>query len=150
MDVKNILIFNLFAIALNAQAEIYRWVDKDGKVHFTDRKPPAEAENITKDVKPQNLDTSNSELQKIVSMREQEAQRNQQQYEQEQQRQAARRAQLAELNRSACEETKKRLEDIRGHVIFTDDQGRAVTVRETERQQMVADLEQQIREHCSY
>lgn len=29
--------------ALQAQTNVYRWVDKDGKVHFTDAPPPADA-----------------------------------------------------------------------------------------------------------
>ena len=30
-------------LAATAQSTLYRWVDKDGKVHFTDTPPPAEA-----------------------------------------------------------------------------------------------------------
>jgi arsenate reductase-like glutaredoxin family protein len=30
-----------------AQQSVYRWVDKDGNVHFTDTPPPAEAQQVT-------------------------------------------------------------------------------------------------------
>jgi glutaredoxin len=32
-----------FAFAAHAQTNVYRWVDKDGKVHFTDSPPPSDA-----------------------------------------------------------------------------------------------------------
>ena len=34
-----ILIFALLALALPATAQVYKWVDKDGKVHYSDKKP---------------------------------------------------------------------------------------------------------------
>ena len=30
-----------------AQTSVYRWVDKDGKVHFTSEPPPEDATNVT-------------------------------------------------------------------------------------------------------
>ncbi|NKC01367.1 MAG: DUF4124 domain-containing protein [Pseudomonadales bacterium] len=35
------LLLALFAYGATTSAEIYRWVDEDGKVHFTDQKPAA-------------------------------------------------------------------------------------------------------------
>jgi hypothetical protein len=34
------LLFTLCALALPATAQVYRWVDKDGKVHYASQKPP--------------------------------------------------------------------------------------------------------------
>lgn len=34
------LLLTLCALALPATAQVYRWVDKDGKVHYTQQKPP--------------------------------------------------------------------------------------------------------------
>ena len=36
-----------FALAANAQTNVYRWVDKDGKVQFSDSPPPADAKDAT-------------------------------------------------------------------------------------------------------
>lgn len=43
------LAFALAAASLGAAAQstLYRWVDKDGKVHFTDTPPPADAKGAT-------------------------------------------------------------------------------------------------------
>jgi glutaredoxin len=37
----------LAAACAQAQSTVYRWVDKDGKVQFTDSPPPADAKNVT-------------------------------------------------------------------------------------------------------
>jgi glutaredoxin len=37
----------LLVIAAQAQTNVYRWVDKDGKVHFSDTPPPEDAKNAT-------------------------------------------------------------------------------------------------------
>lgn len=38
----------LMAAAATAGAQMYRWTDKDGKVHFSDSPPPPGARNVTK------------------------------------------------------------------------------------------------------
>src|SRR5436190_18835339 len=46
----SLLIFAGLAVAAataQAQSTVYRWVDKNGKVQFTDTPPPADAKNIT-------------------------------------------------------------------------------------------------------
>ena len=35
------------SLVAGAQSTLYRWVDKDGKVHFTDTPPPGDAKNAT-------------------------------------------------------------------------------------------------------
>ena len=37
----------LAAASSHAQSTVYRWVDKDGKVQFTDSPPPADAKSVT-------------------------------------------------------------------------------------------------------
>lgn len=38
--------FGLFAFSCIVQAQLYRWVDESGKVHYTDTRPPANAKNV--------------------------------------------------------------------------------------------------------
>jgi glutaredoxin len=35
------------ALSATAQTNVYRWVDKDGKVHFSDTPPPEEAKSVS-------------------------------------------------------------------------------------------------------
>lgn len=37
---RTALLLTLCALALPATAQVYRWVDKDGKVHYAQQKPP--------------------------------------------------------------------------------------------------------------
>jgi hypothetical protein len=38
--IRCIILMTLCALALPATAQVYKWVDKDGKVHYTSQKPP--------------------------------------------------------------------------------------------------------------
>lgn len=40
--------FSLLAFALTAGAQLYRWSDENGEVHYTDTVPPANAKNVQK------------------------------------------------------------------------------------------------------
>jgi hypothetical protein len=43
-----LIAFSLLVFALTAQAQLYRWTDENGKVHYTDTPPPADAKNVQK------------------------------------------------------------------------------------------------------
>lgn len=43
-----LIAFSLLAFALTAQAQLYRWTDESGAVHYTDTAPPANAKNVQK------------------------------------------------------------------------------------------------------
>jgi len=45
---RELIAFSLLACALTAQAQLYRWTDENGKVHYTDTQPPASAKNVEK------------------------------------------------------------------------------------------------------
>jgi hypothetical protein len=146
MDVRKYMVMSLCVIAFNTHAEIYRWVDKDGKVHFTDRKPAPEAENITKEVKSHNIDTSSNELNKIVAMRDRDERERREQTIREQQ---GLQPELDKQRQAYCERQKERLRKISGYVVFTDDEGKVVKVTEQQRQQKVAEQKQIIKDTCS-
>lgn len=55
----------LLMSASSSQAEVYRWVDENGKTHYSDKKPKTDAEDITQAVKKQNIDTSIEEQRKL-------------------------------------------------------------------------------------
>jgi len=45
---RGLIAFSLFAFALIAQAQLYRWTDDNGKVHYSDTPPPANAKQVQK------------------------------------------------------------------------------------------------------
>jgi len=122
-------------------AEVYRWVDSNGKVHYTDKKPAEDAEDVTKKVNKQNIDTSSDDLHKVgnILRKENDADR---EYTQQQQNDET------QERESRCNSAKARLQEITGNVIFLDDDGKVVKVTEQERQQMVAEVNAIISETC--
>jgi len=142
MQGRTLFLIGLLSFSIDVTAEVYRWVDKNGKVHYTDKKPAPDAENITKEVNKQNLDSSSREIERINQMHREDEQA----ARAAQQRQAEARAQAM---RAPCAEAKTRLKKMKGYVTFIDENGKVVTVTEKERQEKVAELERDIRANCT-
>lgn len=139
---KPVLIFLVgIVVGLSVNAEVYRWVDKDGKVHYTDQKPANDAEDVTRQVNKQNIDSSTNEMRKVESILRKENDADREYYQQQAQEDAQARQQQ-------CNWARKRMNEISGNVIFVDDAGKVVKVTETERQKMVADVSKIIQENC--
>lgn len=121
-------------------AEVYRWTDANGKVHYSDKRPKTAAEDITEKVKQTNVDTSTAEHQKLETLfrKENEADR---EFKKEQARPNA------ELL-IRCKEARDYLNTISGRVQFIDKDGKAVTVTEEERKQKVIETQALIKERC--
>jgi hypothetical protein len=45
---RSLIAFSLLAFALIAQAQLYRWTDDKGKVHYSDAPPPSNAKQVQK------------------------------------------------------------------------------------------------------
>jgi hypothetical protein len=133
------LIF-VMIFAINCQAEVYRWTDKDGKVHFGDKKTNATAENITKKVNTQNIDASTQELRKMETIfrKENDADRVHQQQLNE----------ASQEQQQQCEQANLQLKRFEGRVQYIDDDGKPIKVTETEHKQRVAVLRDAIAQHC--
>lgn len=130
----------VFSASFSA-AEIYRWKDAQGKLHYSDKKPAAAAEDITRAVSKQNIDTSTAEHQKVeqILRRENAADR---QYQHEQlQQQEARQAQ-------DCAALRQRIKRISGRVQFVDDDGKDVHVSEAERNARLLELNNYLKREC--
>lgn len=142
MQGRALLFMVLLGFSSGSLAEVYRWVDKAGKVHFSDKPPAANAENITKQVNKQNLDTSREELNKLEQLHRDTAQ------QQRQQTQLEPTAAQAYALATHCAAAKTRLKNISRNVIFLDGDGKVVNVNEKERQEMVAELTAHIHNNC--
>ena len=130
----------LILLCVNTQAEVYRWTDANGKVHYGDKKPKAAAEDITEKVKQVNVDTSTAERQKLETIfrKENDADR---EYKKQQ---AKPDAELLIW----CKEARQYLKDISGRVQFIDKDGRPVKVTMDERDQKVAETQSMIKKRC--
>lgn len=132
----------IFLLLMNSavNAEVYRWTDSSGKVHYGDKKPAEKAEDISAKVKQQNIDTSSTEHQKLETIfrKENDADR-------EYKRQQTQRP-LVDIRK--CQEMKRYLQVISGPVQFLDEDGKAIRVTEEERKKRVLETSDYIAKNC--
>ncbi|WP_226648881.1 DUF4124 domain-containing protein [Microbulbifer variabilis] len=138
------ILFGSLMVAANAGAgELYRWVDADGRVHFSDR-PPAEAkaQDISGQLGPINSAEATRKRPSLITSEANTAER---EYQQRQQQQEQARQQKQQR---ICTKARQRLRSINGRVAFIDKSGREVRYSERERQQMAEQLKREISSHC--
>lgn len=131
----------IMLLGVPVNAEVYRWTDQEGNVHYTDKKSADNAEDVTRKVSKQNIDTSTDELHKVEGILRKENDADREFAQQQLSEGAEERAYL-------CKRAKARLDDITGRVIFVDDNGKVVKVTEKERQQMVDEQQEIINTNC--
>ncbi|WKD50220.1 DUF4124 domain-containing protein [Microbulbifer spongiae] len=135
-------------LAMGAAAgELYRWVDEDGRVYFSDR-PPVEtqAQDISDKLEPINSIDGNRTQRSAEGRRPHDIEREYAQHRQQQQQQQQQARQRA-LKR-ICQQARQRLNALNGRVAFIDENGREVRYSERERQQMAKKLSHEIAQRC--
>ena len=133
-------LFIFMFVSCVANAEVYRWTDANGKVHYGDKKPAEAAENITDKIKKTNVDTSTTEHQKLETI-----------FRKENDADRAFQAQQAQPNQyllQRCAEAKDYLNKISGRVQFLDDDGKPVHISESERDHRAKEMQTIIKENC--
>ncbi|EGG99279.1 hypothetical protein imdm_1301 [gamma proteobacterium IMCC2047] len=140
-----ILTASISFASTSCYAEIYRWIDEQGNVHFGD-KPHADkqATDITGNVQLKNIDQSADRTQQSL---QQFDLRQQVQSVETQQRQAQQQKKGQKLNQ-ACHDAKQRLKILQGRVIFVDKNGNEIKRTEQERQQRADALRKNIKKYC--
>lgn len=135
----------LFALTYSqsVSAEVYRWVDAQGKTHYSDKKADKHAADITAEVSQQNIDTSIEEQRKLQQIFRPENAADRAYYRQQQLQQQP----DAEMIKH-CNEQRKYLNNIKGRVQFIDEQGQMINVTEKERQAEVQRVENYIASRC--
>ena len=139
-------VFLLCLWTLPALAELYRWTDEHGKVHYSDRKPSAATENlesIEDQLKPVNIDESHKQHQAFKRVFAEDHTLAQQQQQERQQQQAQKRKQQEQ-----CQEAKRYLRSISGPVSFVDEHGQPMKMSERERRAHQTEMEALIERHC--
>jgi len=138
-----LLVCNVF-YSTQSNAEIYKWTNKQGKVHYGDKKVEKTAEDITGTVKKQNIDTSTEEHQKLETIFRKEN--------------AADRAYKAQQlmpdpaaadHEKRCADAKDRLFKLEGRVNFIDKDGKVIKATEQEREAKAAEMRKILADNCA-
>lgn len=135
-----------FNTTYQAHAEIYRWVDEQGNVHFGDSKNSnKKAENISDQLQHHNIDHSAKSTEATLQQIDQRKQAQQTEIQQRQNQTNPNKEQLDRI----CRDAKERLRIMEGRVVFFDENNQQVKVTEEERQQRAEKLSKQIKTYCS-
>ncbi|MCG8425983.1 MAG: DUF4124 domain-containing protein [Chromatiales bacterium] len=153
---KTLGITSVFALcclllSLQSQGGIYRWVDENGKVHFSDRPVQDDAQEMAiPEQKPMYQFESDTQQQRQI-----EQQRRLEMYDERREQKAQQRlekkkreAQKAKLKRE-CAFAKDRLRRYQGAAIYVpQEDGSRRYLNEEQREKEIADLKQQIDKNC--
>lgn len=139
----------LFFIAAPASAEMYRWVDAQGKVHYTDQ-PPAETSKSSKKLdipnKPASPATAGGK-----SWQEKELDfKKRQSASAESEAKKKKEADDAKTKAENCEKSKKALRSLEegGRVKTYDDKGNPVVMDDAQRAKATSDAKKSVSEWC--
>ena len=139
------------ALSSGGHAEVYRWVDAEGKVHFGDRKPAKpqtkdhvndknlEIREISAQLRGTNVDASGAELRKLekVFARESAAE---QRYRQQQN--------AAEEPDRDCRQARGYWRTVQGPVSFKRSDGSVYSITEKERQALAEQVQSYLQRNC--
>jgi len=154
LKMRNVFIFlccsfYLFSSALHA--EVYKWVDENGKVHFSDKKTTSSAEKVeikdsTKNQPSQQQGTSNQGIdkQKYLDFLESERQDKKEKKQQQQQELAQQKRRCTNLRDQlqAYEENQSLWYNL------NEETGERSYISEEELQKLISDLRTEIKSSC--
>ncbi|MBB6520565.1 DUF4124 domain-containing protein [Pseudoteredinibacter isoporae] len=128
-------------VAAVAETKLYKWVDANGNVHYSDKKPKGQAaEDISDKLPAANIDSSHEKLPSLDNVR----QLRQQDAERKQKQQAAQ----AKRRQKACSNARRNLSRYSSRSYFRY-RPENEKISETQRQEMVKKAKAQVQAHCS-
>ena len=122
-------------------AQVYKWVDANGKVHYSDKPPPKSGVEVTEaTVELENVDkaypTVSEQPEGFAATDPAATARSERKQKSERQQQRA------------CAQARHDLKLLSGRVVYYDDEGNALNVTEKQRAADEANLRSWIAKHC--
>jgi hypothetical protein len=155
----SLLLAALSGLPAAAQAELYRWVDAEGRVHYTDTPPPPNARKSEELQRPrraapdaQPAPAADGDAQQPRTPAEQEAAFRKRQLERAEKQAEQERAQKeAETKKRNCESARARLAGLQagGRITRYNAQGELEYLSDQEIQGSIGGAEQSVREWCN-
>ena|SRR2546423_8569870 len=140
---RSLLVFGLCVVSAACYAEIYKWVDADGKVQYSDQKPPAtvNAQKVAPPPPPadpeaaRRMANQQMELKKATDAQEEKRKKGEQE------------AGVAKQKDEFCAHARGQLQSLRagGETFRYNSKGEREYVNN---EQAISDLEQQIAKNC--
>ncbi|MFZ5524966.1 MAG: DUF4124 domain-containing protein [Pseudomonadota bacterium] len=160
---KNFMLFILMIFCINAFAEVNKWVDENGRVHYSDQPPPSNAKKILSSTpKAQSpaetsgaaesgntAESGSSDEPKTIAEREADLKK-----KQKADKEAAEKAAQEQANKESiqenCNQAKLSLKALQGEmrIVELDANGERVYLDDEQRQQRIAKTQQDISRLC--
>lgn len=151
MKIPTIVLLMLFPSAIMAQ--VYKWVDEDGQVHYSSEPPSAAATQMNVDM-PQPDDASRQAAQERLERQKRwlEGREEEKRVKQEQKQRREQEKQAKREHESNCAKLKLEMDDIKkGGVIWydLDEKGERVYLSDQDLDARLAEMEQTYKANCS-
>ena len=146
-NLKFSLIILSATVAGTASADVYKWVDEQGQVHYSQQAPESAPAELIKTPPPPAVDPAQAQREVDALIAQQKAAEQEKQQAQQQAEQQA--AQEAKLEKQ-CQDAKDALTAYQNHPggRFYDENGNLQRIKEEERQQKIQELSNNIKQHC--
>ena len=141
------LAFVLFFFAANSYADVYKWLDDDGQVHYSQQPPPGQQAEMIKAPPPPAIDPAKAQQEIDTLIEQQKAEEQTQQDQNKKSAQEQERENQLEKNCQAAKQNLQAYQDNPGRRLM-DDKGNVTRPTEEDRQQKIRESQQKVKEFC--
>jgi hypothetical protein len=134
-------------VSAHVQAELYKWTDEKGKVHYSDQPPTVNVETVKTPAAGQAETTDQAK--QSLNAREQDYQKRRKEAE-EARAKADKEAEQARVQRENCEQARSNLDRLQNtpRVYTTNAAGQRVYMDDTARANALANSQKAVSEYC--
>jgi hypothetical protein len=144
-----LLLLGTLALASHANAELYKWTDAQGKVHYTDQPPTINSQTVKHDSAGQ-IETT-SQATESLDAKEQAYQKRRKEAEEAREK-AGKEAEKARVERENCEKARKNLSTLQNadttRVYTTNAAGQRIYMDDSVRANALANSQKSVSEFC--
>ncbi len=148
---KKYLLLLLILTSTNALADINKWVDANGKVHYSDQPPPPDAKPKTLRSFSDNPDSASSSVAAPKTLAEREADLKKAQKEKNEAADKAAQKQAAkDVQQASCDAAQQNLRSLQngGRMVEIDAKGERSYIDDAQREQRIAKAQKDISTYC--
>lgn len=141
------LAFVLFLFTASSYADVYKWIDEDGQVHYSQQPPPGQQAEMIKAPPPPAIDPAKAqqEIDTLIKQQSSDEQTHEDKNIQSQKEQE--RDNQLEKNCHAAKQNLQAYQDNPGRRLIDND-GNVTRPTEEQRQQKIKEAQQKIKEFC--
>lgn len=148
---KYLIVTSMLFTCISAHAALNKWVDAEGKVHYSDT-PPAEvkAKNIRSFVAPDIANPSSTPTQKTLAEQE-VAWKKSQKAKEEANQKAEKEKAAAEVKQKNCDAARRNLAgyEAGGRMVYINDKGERAFLDDTAKSQKIEESRKHVSDYCN-